>query len=142
MNVYYGPAAEAIYSYYETYRLHYAYLESEFGVSGNIFYDFSADHWDHTYVKNVEACFKKAFEAISSLEEQDYDLWKAYYDRVNFETLHYRYLQLNYHRALYATSVVREMINSFESDCDYFDIEQYREVDYISNLITNWRNGL
>ncbi len=142
MSVYYGPAAEAVYDYYETYRLHYAYLESEFGVDGNIFYDFSADHWDHTYVKNVEACFKNAFAALEELQEQDYNSWKTYYDRVNFETLHYRYLQLNYHRSLYAASTVREMIDSFEADCNYFNIEQYKEVDYISNLIGTWRNDL
>jgi hypothetical protein len=142
MTAYYGPAADAIYGYYQTYRVHYAYLEKERGVTGNIFYDFSAEHWEHEYVLKVKEHIDSAFKAIEPLKETDGDAWKSYADHITLESLHYRYLQLRYHRTLYSPEEALKLIDSFENDCGLLGIQQYKEVAYVSDLIAEWRKGL
>ncbi len=142
MSHYYGPAANALTDYYKLYRAHYAYLESELGVDGWIYKEFTSEHWDNMYLTKAEGYLSDAYAAIEPLKETDHERWQEYSDRINLESMHYRYLRLRYHSNLYSLSERKEMIDGFESDCVKYGFDQYAEGFLMTNLIANWRVDL
>lgn len=92
----------------------------------------------------MESILDKAFEAIKKYEETDPNLYSSLYNRINKETMTYRYANLSWYWGYYSRSQRAEMIDSFESDCALYGITDWRNETYgrIDRKIAEFRGNL
>lgn len=147
MEGYYYEAAPYMREYYDYLRAHYAWLRSamsEKGYRGTLYVSHTAEMWPNRTLGEMEAILDKAYAAIEKYKDTDKYMYEKLYDRVNIETLSYRYLRLEFHSKLYPNSYVKEHIDSFEKDCAKHEIIWWKESSSatIGSKIAEWRNRL
>lgn len=147
MEGYYYEAAPYMREYYDYLRAHYAWLRSEMsekGYRGTLYVSHTAEMWPDRTLCEMEEILNKAYAAIEKYKDTDRYTYEKLYDRVNVETLSYRYLRLEFHSKLYSNSYVKEHIDSFEKDCAKHEIIWWKESSTatIGTKISEWRNRL
>lgn len=152
MQGYYREAGDAMREYYDLLRVHYAYLRNDpdHPLKGY----FNATHtramWPDNFLTNMEGILDKAFESIEKYRNTDPVLYEELYDKINVETLSPRFIKLYFHRSLYSTEQLTQMIDSFETDTIKYGILHWNEhskgsqhgAGEISEIVAEWRNSL
>ncbi len=141
---YYKDAADAIIEYYEAVRAHYAYLQKDMNVGASCYYTFSAKEWPYQMLRKMEGILDKAFTKIEKYKTSDPNLYETLYNRINKETLTYRYATLLWYWGYYTKSQRVEMIDSFERDCALYGITAWRNESFgaLDRRITQFRGNL
>lgn len=147
MEGYYYDAAPYMREYYDFLRAHNAWLASEMsdkGYRGTLYVSHTAEMWPNRTLSEMEAILNKAYAAIEKYKETDMYTYEKLYDRINAETLSYRYLRLEFHSKLYPNSYIKEQIDLFEEDCAKHEIIWWKESSTatIESKIAEWRNRL
>lgn len=78
---------------------------------------------------------EKAFESILKYKFSDPDLYKKLYDRINLETLCYRFNYLEMYR--YAIEDLKTFATDFKKDCAYFGIQMISEPQSLDSWYAN-----
>ena len=151
VNYYKGAAAE-MKEYYDLVRLHYAYLESNADPQRGLHMIPSA--WGTNTIVNANMfprAITEQFKAIldRALEkakaEPDADIRQKLIDRVEAETLMYRYLQLELYASYYyqaSPTNYAHMVDEFERIARIADLTEYGEGKPIDEKIALWRERL
>lgn len=85
--------------------------------------------------KAMDDYAEKAFESILKYKFSDPDLYKKLYDRINLETLCYRFNYLEMYR--YAIEDLKTFATDFKKDCAYFGIQMISEPQSLDSWYAN-----
>lgn len=150
MENYYKEAAKEMREYYDYVRLYFEYLENtcdaytvakhqipSFGYSKLIV---DKDYFPRSVVENFKEILDRALEKARSV--QDKETREKLIDRINAETIQYRYLQLelyaNYYKQFEAPSY-SDLIDEFEAIAAKAGLIYYAEAQPIADKIAEWR---
>lgn len=99
IDVFYGPAGEAIKEYIEFLTEHYKRLNREYGYKAHSHYSIAwrKGFFPLDFVHSVEEIFKKGYKALAPLEESEPERYAVYKKRFDGESMFYRFCKLSYH---------------------------------------------
>lgn len=138
---YYGPGAEAMREWFDSYRAHAAVLEQKgfYNGTSSIFYQaLRDDFWPKGLLDNWLALSQKAREQISALKETDPESWKIYDANVRIEQISPYYMLAT----MYANSLSEELLSEYRYKfCSYtseFNIDYISEYTPIGGIYKEW----
>lgn len=147
MKGYYYDAAPYMREYYDYLRAHYAWLRSEMsdkGYRGTLYVSHTAEMWPDSVLTEMQTILDKAYAAIEKYRDTDMYTYEKLHDRINEETMSYRYLRIEFHSKLYPSSFIKQMIDDFEEDCVKHELIWWKESSTatIASKLAEWRNKL
>jgi hypothetical protein len=106
-------------------------------MSGNKYQpSLTATFWPHHVINGFLDEFDEAFKAIEPLKEKDPERYQALYDRINVETMAYRYITLMLYSSKYSQSELRAMQIAFKNDCDAYQMETR---GFVGDFVSLWK---
>ena len=148
---YYEDASSSVIGYYNALREHYAYIESENGLSGTVYYTHTSANWPYAVVRKFEKILEQGMESISQYQESDPEKYAVLSERLNKETLLYRYIDLQWYygyytkqqqSGYYTKQQQSDMIDAFEADCAAYGVTSYREGYSVQIRINEFRSRI
>lgn len=109
----------------------FAYLAEEYGYTGKISYLDSnlviEKYWPKGLLEGWLDLIDEAYKTIEHYKKSDPVLYEKLYDRINLESITFRYMQLHLYKLLYSDNDSQNMIKTFKEDCVALGLRQYRE---------------
>ena len=139
---YYEDASSSVIGYYNALREHYAYIESENGLPGTVYYTHTSANWSYAVVRKFEKILEQGMESISQYQESDPEKYAVLSERLNKETLLYRYIDLQWYYGYYTKQQQSDMIDAFEADCAAYGVTSYREGYSVQIRINEFRSRI
>ena len=109
----------------------FAYLAEEYGYTGKISYLDSnlviEEYWPKGLLEGWLDLIDEAYKTIEHYKKSDPVLYEKLYDRINLESITFRFMQLHLYKLLYSDSDSQNMVKTFKEDCVALGLRQYRE---------------
>ena len=109
----------------------FAYLAEKYGYNGKVSYIDSnlviEEFWPKGLLENWLALIDEAYQKIAHYQKSDPVLYEKLKDRINLESLTFRYMQINLYKLLYSDVDSQMMIKTFKEDCNALGITHYKE---------------
>ncbi len=134
---YFGPAADAMYDYYQQYIGYSAFLADTIGLdnTANLTAIYtSSETWKYSVIMDWKRAIDQAYEDIELLRYSAPESYDSYYDRINLEELMPDMLLYLYHKSTFGTTAYQALADNLLSDCHRLGISRYSEggsIDYI-----------
>ena len=110
----------------------FAYLAEEYGYDGNVGYTYSTlireEYWPQGLIEGWLELIDKAYKAIEPLKTTDPALYEELKDRINLESLSFRFIQMELYSVYYSENDVNKMRESFKQDCRDLGVRSYKEL--------------
>ncbi len=126
-NNYYKDAAPAMLEWYYSYKTWSKLFDNSTG--GGVPFPLEQ-------CNNYQSFADQAFKAIAKYKYSDPNLYEQLYDRINLETICYRYAMVASYQ--YALDDAKAYVEQFKLDCAHFNITHYSE----SQILENWLSGV
>jgi len=149
---YYKEGASCIKNYYEYLQMHYLTHIQNLKVEGKEDYLYTGQahenpvspvFWPLEVVVNIENIFKSGYEAIEPLKNTDFEKYSLLKNRLDAETIFYRYMQIVHFKNYYSPEDRLQMINEFDEIAKNNKlISLGAGSDTVENIVTQWRNEL
>lgn len=130
MKNYFRDAAEPMREMYDFYNEYFAYLAAEKGYVGDLVATTSVVNttmWPYNTVQKFLSYTDRAFEAILPIKSVDPALYTKLYDRINLETISYRYLTYELYPSMFTSSALEDYKNRLYGDCLSLGLSNYSE---------------
>lgn len=109
----------------------FAYLAEKYGYNGKVSYIDSnlviEEFWPKGLLENWLALIDEAYQKIAHYQKSDPVLYEKLKDRINLESLTFRYMQIHLYKLLYSDVDSQMMIKTFKEDCNALGITHYKE---------------
>lgn len=139
MDNYFRDAAVPMKEMYDFYNQYFAYLAAEKNYVGDLVATttvVNTDMWPYQTVKKFLSYTDTAFEKILPLKNVDPALYKKLHDRINLETISYRYLMFQLYPGYFTSEALKEFKDSLYSDCLTLGISMFSEGSDIGSYFT------
>ena len=146
---YFKTASDSMKKYYDLQRMHYAYLDYKFNISGMVHTTASAamldpKYWEKSYLDKCEEVFEQAYRDAEKLKETDPEAYAKVVKRILKEEMGIRFLLMEYYSNQFVKSDLLAEIDSFERDCAKLGIYTTRNIigtegTLIDEYILKWR---
>ncbi|MBQ7373274.1 MAG: DUF4838 domain-containing protein [Clostridia bacterium] len=136
---YYKDAAVQMRQLFDEEQTWFAYLAEHKAYTGEIGYTkstlFKEDYWPRGLIENWLDLIEEAYKAIEPLKVSNPSLHKTLHDRITYESLAFRFIQIEMYSVYYSDFELQQMKASFRDDCNEFGITQYRELEDLAGYI-------
>ena len=135
---YYKEASSIMKKFFNEYRAYFCYLHEEFGFKGgigdlpNLFK--TSKHWPYMRIQRFLDYIDMAYNEIEPLKTSDPEKYALLYNRLNKESLSWRYLELSIYPETYDTTMLEVMQNQLLTDCISCGLTKANEQQAIQNL--------
>lgn len=135
---YYKEASSIMKKFFNEYRAYFCYLHEEFGFKGgigdlpNLFK--TSKHWPYMRIQRFLDYIDMAYNEIEPLKTSDPEKYALLYNRLNKESLSWRYLELSIYPETYHTTMLEAMQNQLLTDCISCGLTKANEQQAIQNL--------
>ena len=89
-------------------------------------------------IENWLRLIEDAYKAIEHLKISNPSLHKTLHDRITYESLAFRFIQIEMYSVFYSETELQKMKASFRNDCNEFGVTKYRELEEIAGYISNF----
>ena len=126
---YFGDASEEMLEFFNELRVWFSYLEGSLGygvgqqVSGNE----NRKFWPKGVLDKFMQHFEDAKKALEPLKTSDPERYTQLVDRIDLESLSYRYLMVNNYDAYYTPTQVTDMQRNIKNDILRFNILKLKD---------------
>lgn len=131
---YFLDASDAMYDLYKDHEAHMGWLSTQ-GIVGEATLD--AKYWPYRVLKGFLDKIDVAYEAIEHYKKTDPELYDTLYNRINLESMSYRYLEIYIFPQYYSLEKYDNMKKLFVDDCHKLNINLASEAVGIDNLFVN-----
>ncbi len=133
---YYKDASSVMKQLFDEENTWFAYLAERYGYSGKVSYTTSnfviEEYWPKGLLENWLGLIDEAYEKIEHYQQTDPALYEKLRDRINLESITFRYMQIQLYKLLYSENDSQMMIKTFKEDCLALGITQYKEgIGYV-----------
>ena len=129
---YYKDASEVMKRLFDEERTWFAYLAEHHGYNGNVGYTDSTllreEFWPQGLLEGWLELIDEAYKAIEPLKQTDPSMHATLSDRINLESITFRFMQLEMYSVFYSENQVAKMKASLQSDCIRLGVRQYAEL--------------
>ncbi|MBQ4098928.1 MAG: DUF4838 domain-containing protein [Clostridia bacterium] len=136
---YYKGASEAMRKLFDAEQTWFAYLAEHKAYTGEIGYTkstlFKEDYWPRGLIENWLDIIDEAYKAIEELQVTNPSLHETLHDRITYESLAFRFIQLEMYSVYYSDNELQRMKKSFRDDCNELGVSHYREQEGIASYI-------
>lgn len=134
---YFREAAEPMRRLFDTYRTYSAYLAENKNFRGEVSSAsmLNADIWPLGVVDSFLSVIDEAFAAIEPLSRTDSTLYHTLYNRINLESLSYRYLRYTLHIGAFTSAELTEYGNALYNDCLALGVTRASERVLITDIM-------
>lgn len=138
----YGAASDTMYRLFREVQIHYEELHRDYPtiVDGTLKEKIANKRfWPKALVEHWLGLIDKAYEEIAVYAETDPELYKEIYDKINLESLPYRYMLCSLHDKEYTAEEIYDLRTAFKADCEYFKIDRSKEaVADLESIYKEW----
>lgn len=127
----YGEAGDAMYRLYREVQIYYEELHRVYpSVADGSLKEKIANkrYWPKPLLEYWLGIIDEAYEDIAELALTDPSLYKECYDKINLESLPYRYMLCSLYESEYSEEEIFDLRTAFKKDCDYFGIDRTKEA--------------
>lgn len=128
---YYKDASKVMKRLFDEENTWFAYLAEHHGYTGAIGYTYQTllreEYWPQGLLEGWLEIIDEAYKAIEPLKTSDPSLYSTLADRINLESLSFRFMILEMYSVYYNESEVEKMRQSFQADCINLGVRQYSE---------------
>lgn len=129
IKAYFGPAAEAMQTYFDDYRSWYVYIAEKLDYTEHR--TMQPDYFPRNVLNSWLGSIDEAYAAIAPYKTTDPDRYDALYDRILLESLSPRYLQMAIFRTDFSEADQTAMEETFRKDCSNLGVMMLSEKKYI-----------
>lgn len=128
---YYKDAAPVMKQLFDEENTWMAYLAERYGYNGKVSYTESnlviEEFWPKGLLENWLSLIDEAYKKIEPYKKSDPILYEKLRDRINLESISFRYMQIHLYKLLYSDTDSQMMIKTFKEDCIALGMKQYKE---------------
>ncbi len=138
---YYRDGSTYMRKYFDEYRQWYNVIEDKYTViNGGIYARYSSveDVFPLHLIEKWEGYVNKAKEEIAYIEDLDAELYAKLYARIDFESLFFDYVRVQWYDANYGESDLQEIRVRFKEKCELYEINYLSETQSIKSLFQTW----
>lgn len=129
---YYKDASAVMKRLFDEENTWFAYLAEVYGYDGNVGYTYSTllkeEYWPQGLLEGWLELIDEAYKAIEPLKSTDPSMYQTLKDRINLESISFRFMQLEMYSVFYSRTESEKMKESFKQDCYNLGIRAYREL--------------
>lgn len=131
---YFLDASDAMYDLYKDYEAHMGWLGTQGAVGETTL---SEKYWPYKVLQGFLDKIDVAYKAIEHYKETDPELYETLHDRINLESISYRYLEIYIFPQYYSLETHNNMKKLFMDDCHKLNVNLASEAVGIDNLFVN-----
>lgn len=131
---YFLDASDAMYDLYKDYQAHMGWQSTQ-GAFGQA--TLTAEYWPYGVLQRFLDKIDVAYDAIEHYKKTDPELYQTLHDRINQESISYRYLEIYIYPQYYSLKTYNSMRKSFMDDCRMLNIDMASEHNKMDGLFTN-----
>ena len=128
---YYKDASSVMKQLFDEENTWFAYLAEKHGYTGKVSYTESnfiiEEYWPKGLLEKWIGLIDEAYKKIEHYQKTDPVLYETLRDRINLESITFRYMQIKLYELLYSEADSQMMVKTFKEDCIALGITQYRE---------------
>ncbi len=128
---YYKDASAVMKRLFDEENTYFAYLAEKHGYNGKVSYTESnfiiEEYWPKGLLENWLSLIDEAYKKIERYKQDDPALYEKLHDRINLESLSFRYMQIKLYKLLYSDVDSQRMIDTFKQDCISLGVRNYKE---------------
>lgn len=129
IKAYFGPAAEAMQTYFDDYRSWYAHIAEVLDYTGQR--TMQPNYFPRNVLNSWLGSIERAYAAIERYKTTDPSRYNALHDRILLESLSPRYLQMAIFRTDFSAAEQTVMEEDFRKDCSRLGVMMLSEKKYI-----------
>lgn len=127
----YGDASETMYELFRQIQIYYEELHNTYPsvIDGTLKEKIAnKKYWPRSVVEHWLNMIDEAYEKIADLAVTDPTAYKETYDKINLESLPFRYMLCSLHKSEYTSEEIYNLRVAFKTDCEYFKIDRTVEA--------------
>ena len=128
---YFKDASSVMKQLFDEENTWFAYLAEKYGYTGKISYTENnlviEEYWPKGLLEGWLALIEEAYTKIEHYKKNDPNLYETLRDRINLESITFRYMQIHLYKLLYSDADSQMMIKTFKEDCAALGLTQYKE---------------
>ena len=136
---YYKDASKVMKRLFDEENTWFAYLAEHHGYTGKIGYTYSTllreEYWPQGLLEGWLELIDEAYKAIEPLRSSNPSLHETLTDRINLESLSFRFMLIGMYSIYYSENEVERMKKSFAADCLNLGVRSYSEQFEIGSYI-------
>ncbi len=138
-NRYYDGASKVMYSLFRDEMDWLNHVYAQLGAEGGIYEDMLQEqYWPQDLLQSYLDRIDMAYAAIAPMEQTDPDRYALVHNRINLESLQFRYLMLQLYPEAYDAQTLYQEKLSFRADCEHMSIELYGWTENVTELWEAW----
>ena len=143
-DVYYEAASDSMRAYMNYLTMHYLTHMGDNGYKGDSHqFTITAENYPRGFIRNVEEIFAEAYAAIAPVEQSDPERYAVLKQRVDGESLFYRYVQIDLYGHFYDDTELSNMIDEFERIAGAVRFLGLQTTgSTVEEIVAEWRAGL
>ena len=95
--------------------------------------------WPKALLEHWLGIIDEAYEQIAVYAETNPELYNEIYDKINLESLPYRYMLCSLHEKEYTAEEIYDLRTAFRRDCEYFKIDRTKEAEAdLEDIYKEW----
>ena len=128
---YFKDASSVMRQLFDEENTWFAYLAEKHGYTGKVSYTESnfviEEYWPKGLLEKWLGLIDQAYEKIAHYQKTDPVLYERLRDRINLESITFRYMQIHLYELLYSDADSQMMVKTFKEDCIALGLTQFRE---------------
>ena len=136
---YFKDASETMKELFNSLTTHCAWFADEYSVYGQGgIITITERNFPKGAISNWMELIDRAFRDIESMRISDPEAYETVYNRINLESLAYRYMLIELYGADYLDGELYQMKSDFRRDCGRLGVTHFREHRTIDGLWSEW----
>lgn len=128
---YFKDASSVMKQLFDEENTWFAYLAEKHGYTGKISYTENnlviEEYWPKGLLEKWLGLIDEAYKKIDHYQKTDPALYEKLRDRINLESITFRYMQIHLYELLYSEADSQMMVKTFKEDCIALGLTQFRE---------------
>lgn len=128
---YYKDASAAMKRLFDEENTWFAYLAEQYGYTGAVSYTYQTllreEYWPKGLLEGWLEIIDDAYKAIDYLKTSNPSLYRTLADRINLESITFRFMQIEMYSVFYSENEVARMQQSLKEDCFNLGVRSYSE---------------